>query len=47
MHAINPSYMQIAFTFGAMAMAIAVLFIRLKASRRPVTIKKIIIPRSA
>ncbi|MGG6313761.1 CcdC family protein [Paenibacillus macerans] len=44
MNQINPSYMQIAFTFGAMIMAVAVLFIRLKASRRPVTVKKIIIP---
>ncbi|MCM3701820.1 CcdC family protein [Paenibacillus macerans] len=44
MNAINPSYLQIAFTFGALFMAVAVLFIRLKASRRPVTIQKIIIP---
>lgn len=44
MNLMNPSYMQIAFTFGAMAMAVAVLFIRLKASRRPVTVKKIVIP---
>lgn len=45
MNLMNPSYMQAAFTVGAMAMAVAVLFIRLKASRRPVTVKKIIIPR--
>ncbi|GIP49993.1 hypothetical protein D3C76_167220 [compost metagenome] len=44
MKLMNPSYMQIFFTFGAMAMAVAVLFIRLKASRRPVTVKKIVIP---
>ncbi|WP_178019788.1 CcdC family protein [uncultured Paenibacillus sp.] len=44
MKLMNPSYMQMAFTFGAMAMAVAVLFIRLKASRRPVTVKKIVIP---
>ncbi|WP_339301274.1 cytochrome c biogenesis protein CcdC [Paenibacillus sp. FSL K6-2441] len=44
MNLMNPSYMQAAFTVGAMAMAVAVLFIRLKASRRPVTVKKIIIP---
>lgn len=44
MKLMNPSYLQIAFTFGAMAMAVAVLFIRLKASRRPVTVKKIVIP---
>lgn len=44
MKLMNPSYMQIVFTFGAMAMAVAVLFIRLKASRRPVSVKKIVIP---
>ncbi|WP_068782884.1 CcdC family protein [Paenibacillus phocaensis] len=44
MNLMNPSYLQIAFTFGAMAMAVAVLFIRLKASRKPVTVKKIVIP---
>lgn len=44
MNLISASYMQIVFTFGAMAMAIGALFIRLKASRRPVTIKKIVIP---
>ncbi|MCK8487395.1 cytochrome c biogenesis protein CcdC [Paenibacillus sp. MBLB2552] len=44
MKLMNPSYMQLVFTFGAMAMAVAVLFIRLKASRRPVSVKKIVIP---
>lgn len=41
---ISPSYLQLAVTLGAALMAVSVLIIRLKASRRPVTIKKIIIP---
>ncbi|GIP58631.1 cytochrome c biogenesis protein CcdC [Paenibacillus sp. FSL W8-0186] len=39
-----PSYMQVFVTVGAIVMAALALFIRLKASRRPVTVKKIIIP---
>lgn len=41
---INSPYMPVAFTFGALAMAVTALFIRLKASRRPITVKRIIIP---
>ncbi|WP_055106700.1 CcdC family protein [Paenibacillus ihumii] len=44
MNVIIPSYMQVFVTVGAIVMAVLALFIRLKASRRPVTIKKIIIP---
>nr|WP_280921751.1 cytochrome c biogenesis protein CcdC [Paenibacillus sediminis] len=36
--------MQITTTFGALIMALLTIFIRLKASHRPVTIRKIIIP---
>ncbi|MEC0372885.1 CcdC family protein [Paenibacillus chibensis] len=41
---ISPSYLQIGSTVGALVMALLVIFVRLKASNRPVTIKKIIIP---
>ncbi|RCX18096.1 membrane protein CcdC involved in cytochrome C biogenesis [Fontibacillus phaseoli] len=41
---INSSYIQWVVTIGAALMAVSVLIIRLKASRKPVTIKKIIIP---
>ncbi|WP_232436776.1 CcdC family protein [Paenibacillus senegalimassiliensis] len=41
---INSPYMPYAFTFGALAMAVTAMFIRLKASRRPITVKKIITP---
>jgi len=41
---ISPSYLQIGSTVGALLMALLVIFVRLKASNRPVTIKKIIIP---
>lgn len=41
---ISPSYLQIGTTIGAIIMALLTIFIRLKASSSPVTIKKIIIP---
>ncbi|KGE19629.1 CcdC family protein [Paenibacillus wynnii] len=41
---INPSYLHIGSTVGAVFMALMVIFIRLKASERPVTIRKIWIP---
>ncbi|WP_435923728.1 CcdC family protein [Paenibacillus sp. DYY-L-2] len=41
---INTTYLQWFVTIGAALMAISVLVIRLKASRKPVTLKKIIIP---
>ncbi|GIP28284.1 membrane protein [Paenibacillus sp. J23TS9] len=41
---ISPSYLQIGSTVGALVMALMVIFVRLKASDRPVTIKKILIP---
>ena len=41
---INPSYLHIGSTLGAVFMALMVIFIRLKASARPVTIRKIWIP---
>lgn len=41
---INTAYLQWFVTIGAALMAISVLVIRLKASRKPVTLKKIIIP---
>lgn len=44
MNILIPSYLQVFVTVGAIVMALLALFIRLKASRRPVTIKKIIIP---
>ncbi|AIQ62144.1 membrane protein [Paenibacillus stellifer] len=44
MGSINPSYLHIGSTLGALFMALMVIFIRLKASDRPVTIRKIIIP---
>ncbi|MFP4977126.1 CcdC family protein [Paenibacillus sp. CN-4] len=44
MGSINPSLLHIGSTVGAIVMALAVIFIRLKASHRPVTIRKILIP---
>ncbi|MEK3968141.1 hypothetical protein BSK62_14275 [Paenibacillus odorifer] len=41
---INPSLLHIGSTLGALFMALMVIFIRLKASARPVTIRKIWIP---
>jgi membrane protein CcdC involved in cytochrome C biogenesis len=41
---LHSSYVPVIVTVGALVMAVATLFIRLKASRRPVTIKGIIIP---
>ncbi|MEF2966314.1 cytochrome c biogenesis protein CcdC [Paenibacillus sp. M1] len=41
---INPLYIQIAVTGGAALIAGSMIFIRLRASRKPVTVKKIIIP---
>lgn len=41
---INPSLLHIGSTLGAVFMALMVIFIRLKASSRPVTIRKIWIP---
>ncbi|MFC3749322.1 CcdC family protein [Paenibacillus sp. GCM10012306] len=44
MGSINPSLLHIGSTVGAVIMALMVIFIRLKASARPVTIRKIWIP---
>lgn len=44
MGSINPSFLHIGSTVGALLMALMVIFIRLKASDRPVTIRKILIP---
>ncbi|MET3938653.1 membrane protein CcdC involved in cytochrome C biogenesis [Paenibacillus sp. PvP094] len=41
---ISPSYLQIGATLGMLIMALLAIFIRLKASHRPVTIRKILIP---
>ncbi|AWB43210.1 hypothetical protein DCC85_02485 [Paenibacillus sp. CAA11] len=41
---INPSYLQIFATLGTVVLALLVIFVRLKASHRPVTVKKIIMP---
>ncbi|MBP2001606.1 membrane protein CcdC involved in cytochrome C biogenesis [Paenibacillus shirakamiensis] len=41
---LSPSYLQIFATVGTLLMALLTIFIRLKASRRPVNIKKIIMP---
>lgn len=41
---LNSPILQIGSTVGMLVMALAVIFIRMKASRRPVTVKKIIIP---
>lgn len=41
---LNSPILQIGSTIGMLVMALAVIFIRMKASNRPVTIKKIIIP---
>lgn len=41
---INPSLLHVGSTLGAVFMALMVIFIRLKASARPVTIRKIWIP---
>ncbi len=41
---ISPSYLQIGTTLGAIVIALLTIFIRLKASSSPVTIKKILIP---
>lgn len=41
---LDSPYFQLFFTIGAALMAVSVLIVRLKASRKPVTIKKIIIP---
>lgn len=41
---INPSLLHVGSTVGAIFMALMVIFIRLKASSRPVTIRKIWIP---
>lgn len=41
---INPSLLHIGSTLGAVFMALMVIFIRLKASERPVTLRKIWIP---
>lgn len=44
MNLIDTSYMKWIVTIGAALMAVSVLIVRLKASRKPVTVKKIIIP---
>ncbi|AKG37170.1 CcdC family protein [Paenibacillus durus] len=44
MGSINPSLLHIGTTLGALLMALMVIFIRLKASDRPVTLRKILIP---
>jgi len=44
MNAISPFYMRIIATAVMILMAVSVIIVRLKASNRPVTIKKIIIP---
>ncbi|MDT3428170.1 membrane protein CcdC involved in cytochrome C biogenesis [Paenibacillus forsythiae] len=44
MGSINPSLLHIGSSLGAMLMALMVIFIRLKASDRPVTLRKILIP---
>lgn len=41
---ISPLYLQIGTTVGTLVLALMTIFIRLKASHRPVTIKKILIP---
>lgn len=41
---LNSPILKIGITVGMMVMALAVIFIRMKSSHRPVTIKKIIIP---
>lgn len=41
---ISPSYLQIGATVGMLVMALLAIFIRMKASHRPVTIHKILIP---
>lgn len=41
---ISPSYLQIGATLGMLVMALLAIFIRMKASHRPVTIRKILIP---
>lgn len=41
---INPSLLNIGSTVGAVCMALIVIFIRLKSSSRPVTLRKIWIP---
>jgi membrane protein CcdC involved in cytochrome C biogenesis len=41
---ISPSFLQLGSTLGAAVIALLVIFIRLKASSTPVTIKKIIMP---
>lgn len=41
---ISPYYLQIGATVGMLVMALLAIFIRMKASHRPVTIRKIIIP---
>ncbi|MEC0091585.1 CcdC family protein [Paenibacillus macquariensis] len=41
---ISPSYLQIGTTLGTILIALLTIFIRLKASSSPVTIKKILIP---
>lgn len=42
---ISPFYLQIGATVGMLVMALLAIFIRMKASHRPVTIRKILIPR--
>ena len=44
LQSIQPSYLQIGFTIFTIVMALSVIFIRMKSSNRPVTVKKIIIP---
>lgn len=44
MPSINPTFMQIAATFGTAIMALLVIFVRIKSSHRAVTVKKIIMP---
>lgn len=41
---ISPFYLQIGATVGMLVMALLAIFIRMKASHRPVTIRKILIP---
>ncbi|USB33716.1 cytochrome c biogenesis protein CcdC [Paenibacillus sp. YPG26] len=41
---LSPTYLQIAATAGTLIMALLAIFIRIKASDRPVTIKKIVMP---
>ncbi|MGF7050220.1 membrane protein CcdC involved in cytochrome C biogenesis [Paenibacillus sp. DS2015] len=41
---ISPSTLQIGSTIGALVLALLTIFIRLRASNKPVTVKKIIIP---